>query len=398
MQSLSYGEFSAGFHDRVVSRRIPVEGIIEVTRRCPMNCLHCYNNLPLGDAAARAGELSYEEHCRILDEISEAGCLWLLYTGGEIFARRDFLAIYTYAKKKGLLITLFTNGTLITPGIADYLAQWVPFSIEISLYGRTQETHDRLTRTPGSFEACLRGIRLLRERGLPLKIKTMVVSTNQRELGDMKRFVHEDLGLSFRFDCLINARLDCSTGPLSVRLEPSEAVRLDLLDPEWVAEWKKFACESMGRSQGWVSNEELYQCGGGVSSFAISPEGRLNLCVLDPADSYNLRKGSFQDGWENYLHEIRGRKITRQTKCINCGIQPMCGMCPAIGRLECRDPETPVEFYCHVAHLRSYALGISVPRHGDCEYCEGGSRYDELRLLAGGLAQSNVGDRRAFDS
>ena len=73
----------------------------------------------MGDRAARLAELSTEEHYRLLDQLADAGCLWLLFTGGEIFARRDFLDIYTYAKQKGFLITLFTNGTLITPRIAD---------------------------------------------------------------------------------------------------------------------------------------------------------------------------------------------------------------------------------------------------------------------------------------
>ena len=130
----------------------------------------------MGDQEARRSELTYEEHCRLLDEITEAGCLWLLYTGGEIFARKDFLDIYTYAKQKGLLIGLFTNGTLITPKIADHLAEWRPFMIEITLYGRTRETYEQLTGIPGSYDRCMRGIRLLMERGLPLALKTVGVT------------------------------------------------------------------------------------------------------------------------------------------------------------------------------------------------------------------------------
>ena len=161
METLPYVDFSSRVHNRSVARRVPVNGTIEVTRRCPLRCLHCYNNLPVGDREARSNELTYEEHCRILDEISEAGCLWLLYTGGEIFARDDFLEIYTYAKKKGLIITLFTNGTLIDEHVADTLAEWRPFSIEISIYGRTKETFERITGVPGSYERCMRGIHLL---------------------------------------------------------------------------------------------------------------------------------------------------------------------------------------------------------------------------------------------
>ena len=90
-----------------------------------------------------------------MDEITEAGCLWLLFTGGEIFARGEFLDIYTHAKQKGLLVTLFTNGTLINPKIADFLVHWRPFAIEITLYGRTKETYERVTGIPGSYERCM---------------------------------------------------------------------------------------------------------------------------------------------------------------------------------------------------------------------------------------------------
>src|SRR3977135_1746814 len=121
MGTLSYAAFSASLQNRLSTRRVPLNGTIEVSRRCPLTCLHCYNNLPMNDREARDRELDYDEHCRLLDELADAGCLWILYTGGEIFARRDFLDIYTYAKKKGFIITLFTNGTLVTQRIAHHL-------------------------------------------------------------------------------------------------------------------------------------------------------------------------------------------------------------------------------------------------------------------------------------
>src|ERR1044072_107466 len=195
---VNYGKFSADFQKKLVGthkdgQQLPVNGTIEVTRRCPLECAHCYNNLPMNDTNARRGELTFEEHCRLVDEIVEAGCFWLLYTGGEIFARRDFLDIYTYAKSKGLIITLFTNATMITEKIADYLVQYRPFSIEVTLYGRTKETYEQLTGIPGSYEKCLRGIELLRERKLPLKLKTVALTINKHEVYDMKRFALEEI-------------------------------------------------------------------------------------------------------------------------------------------------------------------------------------------------------------
>src|SRR2546422_10996846 len=238
MKHQGYAEFSLELHERLFKHRIPVNGTIEVTRRCPLECAHCYNNLSMGDQEARRSEMTYEEHCRLLDEITEAGCLWLLYTGGEIFARKDFLDIYTYAKQKGLLIGLFTNGTLITPKIADHLVEWRPFTIEITLYGRTRETYEQLTGIPGSYDRCMRGIRLLMERRLPLALKTVGVTINKHEIGAMKRFAEEELGVAFKFDSMINPRIDCSQSPLAVRLRPEEVVELDLQDPERAGEWR----------------------------------------------------------------------------------------------------------------------------------------------------------------
>jgi MoaA/NifB/PqqE/SkfB family radical SAM enzyme len=144
-ETLTYAAWSSALHGRARGTRLPINATLEVTHRCPLACAHCYNNLPVGDAGARRRELSADELKRIIDELADAGGLWLLFTGGEIFARRDFLEIYRHAKTRGFLITLFTNGTQITEAIADTLAEWRPFSIEITLYSRTRQTYERLT-------------------------------------------------------------------------------------------------------------------------------------------------------------------------------------------------------------------------------------------------------------
>ena len=354
----------------MLGQRFPVSGAIEVTSRCPLNCAHCYNNLPMNHQEARSGELTYEEHCRILDEITAAGCLWLLYTGGEIFARDDFLDIYAYAKQKGLLITLFTNGILIDEKIADHLAEWRPFSIELTLYGRTRETYERVTGIPGSYGRCMGGIELLKERSLPLKLKTMALTINRHEIWEMKRFAEEELGLEFKFDAMINARIDNSQDPLAFRLTPEEIVELDLKDPKRMAEWKRFGEQFNGPVHAPGFCDELYHCGAGIRSFTIDPYGMLSVCVLSRGDTFDLRKGSFQEGWERFLSSVRRKKITRQTKCTHCEIKAMCGMCPANGELENQDPEAPIDFLCQVAHLRAKTLGFSVKPHGECEYCK----------------------------
>ena len=384
MEEQKYGDWSLDVHQRLSGKRVPIGGSLELTQRCNNRCVHCYNNLAAGDKAALKNELSLDEHCRIIDEIAGFGCLWLLLTGGEIFLRKDFLDIYTHAKQKGLLINLFTNGTLITSDIADYLAKLPPFSIEITLYGNTRETYESITGVPGSYDRCLNGIRLLMERNLPLKLKTMAIAQNKHEIFDMKRFVEAELELDFKFDAMVNPRRDCSQSPLEVRLSPEAIVALDLEDPDRVAEWKQFAARSNRSVLDPEKVDKLYKCGGGEKSFAIDPFGRLSACVLS-GNTYDLRKGSFKEGWENYLFSLRQKKITRTTKCSNCRIRSMCGMCPANSELECRDAEAPVDFLCEVAHLRAYVLGLDIAPHGDCEYCPGGNKYSNLIGIVEGL-------------
>jgi radical SAM protein with 4Fe4S-binding SPASM domain len=387
METLSYTEFSRRIHHEVNALRIPVNGTIELTNRCPLVCSHCYNNLPMNDLAARRAELSTDEHRRVVDEIAELGCLWLLYSGGEIFARRDFFEIYEHAKRSGLLVTLFTNGILIDERVADRLAELPPFAIEITLYGNTRETYERLTRIPGSYDRCMRGIDLLLERKLPLALKTVAVSVNRHEVFDMKAFA-DGLGVEFKFDAMINPRIDCSSAPLAVRLSPEELVEMDLRDAARVDEWRRLAEDFQPIPAPAGETKSLYDCGGGVNSFAIDPYGNLTICVLSHFDKFNLRDGSFAEGWDFLTNNIRAKSVTRPSKCTACGLKSVCGMCPANGELENGDPEAPVDFLCHTAHLRAAAFEIDMAPHGDCEYCNGGEREDLIRdevarLLAG---------------
>ncbi|MDD5371757.1 MAG: radical SAM protein, partial [Anaerolineaceae bacterium] len=215
-------EGSPGFFERLrvktASEGKPLAGSLEATFRCNLRCGHCYvgdyrNGLP------GKQELSLAEIQRMLDEAAQAGCFWFLMTGGEPLMRRDWLEIYRYAKQKGLIVTLFTNGTMLTGAIADALAELPPYKIEITLYGATQETYERVTGVSGSFGRCMQGIELLLARGLPLQLKTMVMKANRREVEAMKGFA-ESRGVGFRYDPLLVGGLDGNQELFAQRLSP----------------------------------------------------------------------------------------------------------------------------------------------------------------------------------
>ena len=388
VQTATYGDFSSFLHERFQGRRVPAEISIEMTHRCPLECQHCYNNLPMSDENARKQELTFEEHIRLLDELVDLGCLWLLYTGGEIFARKDFLDIYTEAKKRGFLITLFTNGTMITPRVADHLVKYPPFSIEITMYGATKETYENI-------DADSRILRPLHARNcLADGTRAAAEAENRSHLDQCPRslrneaLAEQELGVEFKFDPLVNPRTDCSQSPLAVRLSPEEAVALEFQDAVRRAEYLKIVKLELAKNA--PSSTKRYTCGGGHNGCAIDPNGNMTICVLSHREGYNLRSGNFQQGWEGPLKEIRETNVVRKTICTDCRIRTLCSMCAANGELESGDAETPVDFLCQVAHLRAFALGVQVPAHGDCACCEGGTHHTTLRASAERINQDSA--------
>jgi radical SAM protein with 4Fe4S-binding SPASM domain len=355
IHEINYNDWSLALHNRVHDKRIPISGSLELTFRCNNNCIHCYCNLPAGDRAEIFREMDTFMIKRILDQIADEGCLWLLITGGEPLLRTDFKEIYLYAKKKGMLIILFTNGTLIDEKMADFLAEWMPYSIEITLYGASEKTYEAVTRVKGSYRKCMKGIEILLERKIPLELKAMAIKQNVYEIPLMKRYA-EGLGLRFRFDPIINARLDMNKGPLSTRLDVEDVVRLDLEDEKRLKEWKEFCDKFIGSPD----SDRLYTCGAGLNSFHIDPYGNLTICIIARKDFYDLKTGSFKEGWYNFIGGLRERTLSSDNRCSKCDLMSLCGQCPGWAQIEHGDDETPVDYLCEIAHKRADAFGVKV--------------------------------------
>jgi len=351
LSQITYSAFARRLNGQIVSERIPITGSLELTHRCNLSCVHCYCNIPANDKTAIHRELRTKEVHDLLDQIADSGCLWLLLTGGEPLLRKDFLDIYSYAKKRGFIVTLFTNGTLLTSEIAEHLCKWRPHSVEITLYGVTQETYEKITGTPGSFRECLRGIDLLIDSAIPLALKTMAMTLNQEELLEIKAFAEEH-GVEFRFDPVLNPRLDGSKKPCAFRLTPEEVIHLDLLDQKRSREWQQLCKSSHGQSE----TQNLYTCGAGVSTFHIDPYGQLSPCEMAQFQAFDLRNGSFKEAWNLVFPEFLSLQATGDYPCQRCDISSLCSQCPGWAWMENRNPEMPVEYLCRIAHLRAAAF------------------------------------------
>ena len=344
MQELAYQDFTKSAQGGLNTRRGPLGGAIELTYRCNLNCIHCYSK------GRETEELNTLQWKKILDEIHKEGCLWLTVTGGEPLLRKDFLEIYNYAYSKGLLISIFTNATLLSQKVLDFLNGHRPFCIEISLYGISKQVYESVTRLTGSFQKVRDNISRLLEINMPLVLKTVGLKQNKDEILKVKAFTERLLGKKrFKFDSLVLPRLDGDTAPCQYRLSIEEILKIENSDMDMLSQRK----EQMHVPFELIRSQEfLYQCNAPLSNFFINPQGRLQFCHLSSKYSSNLTKESFKDGFYQKFPKLMQERFSAHSKCMTCSLRKDCYFCPARSYLETGAQEGPVEYYCELAKAR----------------------------------------------
>lgn len=335
----------------ISNQRYPISGTIELTERCNYTCQHCFINKPANDLTARQTEMSTAQVKSVIDQLADAGTLFLLITGGEPLIRSDFLEIFRYARQKGMIITLFTNGSLLTDEIAASLAEYGIRGIEISIYGVTPGTFEAVTRSSGSFERCMRGIDSALKYKLPLSLKTFVMTINQHELGQM-RTIAEKYHLKFRFDSMLWPRIDHTGNGHHLQLNIKEMIKLDLEDPERLNTWRELMQKHEGEK---INSELIFHCGAAYQSFHIDAIGNLSPCAMVRRPCYNILKSNFSTAWEK-LGEVRDLKRTKKSECVDCPYVILCNHCTGWSQNVMDDLETPVPFICELTKQRMQAI------------------------------------------
>ena len=164
--------------------RGPVAGLVELTSRCNLSCVHCYLNQA---ASSPAEEMPRGRLLRLFPEIAAAGGLFVTLSGGEPLLRGDFPDVYLASVEAGLVTSVYTNATLVSDRVADLLDEHRPEHVEVSVYGATRETYEAVTRRPGSYAAFVRGLDLLQEAGVPVRLKAMALRSTIAEFDEIAR-------------------------------------------------------------------------------------------------------------------------------------------------------------------------------------------------------------------
>ena len=322
--------------------------LFELTHRCNLRCRHCY---VVPEANKR--ELSTEEVKSIFEQLVEAGCLHVTLTGGEPLVREDILSLIDYARRIGLFIHLFTNASLITPQIADRLAEFQLISLEISFHSLKRERFDWFTQVKGSFDRVMEAIKLLGERKQKLCLKINITKANFDEIEDLKQSV-KDLEATPEWATVLMPRSDGSKDNLFLRLEPEEIFKIrDILSPEPIDEGELSLTgvrEDEGPGRNWVRGK-LFQCGAGKKGLAINPYGELKPCLEFPFSCYSLLGGSLEEGWKRVKDYVGSFKQGPKYKCLDCNLKDFCSICPAKAWLECGDLNTCPDYYRKLAEL-----------------------------------------------
>lgn len=328
---------------RAIEKLIPFAITFEMTYACNERCVHCYMDR---DREA----LSLNEIKRILDEVASAGCLFISFTGGEFFSRRDALQIIDYASKLNFVIDILSNGTLITKHVAHSLAQHSVRRVQISLYGATSETHDSVTQLSGSFSKTLEGIRLLIEEGIKVEIALPLMGINFHERYLVKNLA-ESLGCLISPSHVITARNNGSQDTFKLRLDDKQ-LRLFLED-------KELSSLYAGRKPfhdhqfyfGFHDLSDAAPCYSGFNSCAITPEGKILPCNQFFHEVGDLRKNTFSEIWHHssQLQYLRGLTIGKLEKCSKCNLLSSCTRCPGLAFLEGGNLLGPSPENCRIA-------------------------------------------------
>jgi radical SAM protein with 4Fe4S-binding SPASM domain len=353
---LDLGEWGSQVRSTFPAGRYPLAVSFELTDRCNLGCVHCYINQAANDRSFKASELDLPRITGILDQLAAAGVLFVLFTGGEVLLRPDFLNIYREARQRGFLVSIFTNATLVTPRIAAALGEIRPYSIEVTLYGATAGTYEHITQSPGSYQRCRTGIDLLLAQGLPVSLKTILLQANRGELPQMQALAAE-LGVAFRYDGVLWPRLDGSQQPFEFQVSPQDILTLEKDDQQRQGEFMRLAGMAGGDL---IRSEYVYTCGAGLHSCHIDSQGRVSICVMARQTAYDLLQDDFADAWER-LGELRKQTRKLSTACRTCKVGALCTQCPGWSQAVHGDDETPVDIVCSLGRLRARQLQQASP-------------------------------------
>ncbi len=337
--------------------RAPFSAGIELLPECNFRCIHCY---AASERNENPSSMSTEQIFKVIDTLVEHNCVELYFTGGECLMHKDFFEIYKYAKKKGILVSVLTNGSLISQKHIDLWLEYPPELVSISLYGATPETYERITCNPNGYDQVMNAISLLQENNIHFELKIIGMNQNYDDILTMRQFIRDHGQINSILAWDIRPMNNGSCEPIVCRVTPQQSMDIELQDPERLAFLNHLAFNPTRNTK---TNRQrggyLYPCAVGYQFVFITHDGFMQSCVKTVDPRYDLLHGNFDEGWKFLGDEYVEKKASANFVCLNCENFRYCGQCSAAFKSEMGDPEVPVPFFCERGELmRKYMDGL----------------------------------------
>ncbi len=323
---------SAYLHSKGRRLGLPISGTFELTARCNFSCPMCYVHL---NQSRAEDELTAEQWIALAREARDQGMVFALLTGGEPFIRKDFFEIYGAMKKMGLLISINTNGSLLTGEIRKKLLEDPPFRVNISLYGGCHETYKTMCGQD-AFETVVANIRALHDAGVDVRLNLSITPYNRQDLWKIFE-ISRELGVHVKGTSYmyppIRINGEFGTGN---RLTPEEAAACSVEWDQLRFTQEEFALRAEAMHQMRpvdlpecpVESEEGVRCRAGSSSFWMTWDGKMTPCgMMTSPVAYPMEIG-FNAAWQTILKQTA--QIRTPGKCTVCPKKDVCAVCASV--------------------------------------------------------------------
>ncbi len=326
--------FLAYLHSKAAAAGVAVSATFELTARCNFNCKMCYVHSQ-DSALCKAQEKSAEWWIALGKEAIEQGVVFLLLTGGEPLLRKDFKEIYTELSKLGFIISINTNGYLITDEIVTLFRKNPPARLNISLYGANDKTYENITGSP-AFSRVIENVKKLIDIGIDIRFNGSFTSLNAcdaEKIYNISRELNVHIkGTQYMFPPVLAGG---KHGDNPCRLSPEDAAqkRVEWLKLIYTPEEYKKRLKSMveGVDAFELSGDEecgegKVKCRAGKSSTWVNFRGEMCFCGI-AGHSFSIDEYGFNGAWEK-VKEFSA-SIRTPARCEGCRYKNICCVCAA---------------------------------------------------------------------
>ena len=350
-------------HKRAAARRMPLSASFELTPVCNMACRMCYVRMDKKTQESIAPLKTCEEWLALAEDAKKHGLLYILLTGGEPFTHPEFRKILSGLHRMGFIVSVNTNGTLIDEKAVEWLKETPPARFNITLYGASDETYERLCLKPDGFTRVTHAIKLLRDAGMTVKINISVTPHNAEDLERIFTYCKEN-GLliqatSYMFPPM---RRDASSIGHNDRFTPEEAAYYSakiesLLNGEDMylkrAEEGFFEGLSADTEENCTPDCEgegdCMKCRAGKCIGWVTWNGKLMMCGMIPeSDVPDVFEEGFMNAWMQVTEKAAAIRLP--AACRDCPIKDSCKACAAMVYTETGEYGKVPEYRCRMAH------------------------------------------------